>query len=114
MHVWLVHPRHPTHAYTCVHVQVVRTTAWEHAEEGSVRLAGGAEAEGGGARFGRLEVFFRGGWGTVCGRDPDNDYSTSLPATFTPASAQVACRELGFSNAFALQPVGQVRLMHQT
>lgn len=47
--------------------------------DGSVRLAGGA-----GSHEGRLEVFYRGQWGTVC----DDDWTSS--------NTQVVCRQLGY------------------
>ena len=81
-----------------------------HAEEGSLRLAGGATAEGRGAQFGRLEVFYRGGWGTACALE-DVDYYSNQQLSFSEASVQVACRELGFESSFALQPLVRA-LMH--
>lgn len=71
------------------------------AEEGAVRLANGAAADGGGAEYGRLEVFHDGGWGTVC----DNaaiEEAGRRPA-FNAASATVACRQLGYQEGFQLQ-----------
>lgn len=48
-------------------------------QDGTVRLAGGA------ARHeGRLEVFYRGQWGTVC----DDGWTNS--------NTQVVCRQLGY------------------
>lgn len=76
-----------------------------HAEEGDLRLVDGATAAGGGAQFGRLEVFFRGGWGTACAVEDDSD----LTPSFSAAALQVACRELGFERSF-VQPL--VRAMH--
>lgn len=60
------------------------------AGEGAVRLMGGARAPG--YRYGRLEVFVRGFWSNVCAADG-----------LTPASAQVACRALGFPGGAALE-----------
>ena len=51
-----------------------------------MRLTGGATAEDGSAEFGRLEVFFRGGWGRVC--------DTS---SVTRGSVAVVCSLLGFN-----------------
>ena len=58
--------------------------------DGSVRLASGGE--GPGYEYGRLEVFLRGFWSNVCNMDG-----------FTPDSAQVACRALGFAGGASLQ-----------
>ncbi len=55
-----------------------------HPEEGQLRLVGGEEEED--AISGRLEISFNGKWHSLCGQ------------TFSPVAAQVACRELGFSN----------------
>lgn len=78
-----------------------------HAVEGDLRLVEGATAEGGSAQFGRLEVFFRGGWGTACAVE-DNDYSSTPPLSFSEASVQVACQELGFERSFAVQALVRI------
>lgn len=58
--------------------------------DGSLRLMGG---EAGAAfEYGRLEVFLRGFWSNVC--------STEV---FTPDSAAVACRALGYDGGASLQ-----------
>ena len=53
------------------------------ATDGDVRLAG----DGSTAMVGRLEVYWNGRWGTVCGR------------TFGMAEAHTACRQLGLGYA---------------
>ena len=72
-----------------------------HAEEGELRLTGGFTSAAG-AQYGRLEVFSRGGWGTVCGGVPVQRSlgGPSPPAPFSAASAAVACRQLGFEEGF--------------
>jgi len=58
--------------------------------DGSLRLMGG---EAGSAfEYGRLEIFLRGFWSNVC--------STEV---FTPDSAAVACRALGYDGGASLQ-----------
>lgn len=74
------------------------------AEEGSLRIVDGSTADGGGAQFGRLEVFFRGGWGTACAV-ADGDYGPDLSPSFSAEAVQVACRQLGFASSFARQPL---------
>ena len=59
-----------------------------HAEEGDLRLQGGTTAEDGSAEFGRLEIFYQGGWGHICIDNLDVIVNTS---TLT-----VACRMLGY------------------
>lgn len=51
-------------------------------EDGDMRLVNGASAS-----EGRVEIFYRGQWGTVC----DNLWNL--------LDAQVVCRALGFENA---------------
>lgn len=58
-----------------------------------MRLAVGAVAEDGSAAYGRLEVFHRGGWGTVC--ESDN--------TFSEGAADVVCTQLGYQKGFQIQ-----------
>lgn len=69
-----------------------------------MRLAGGATADGGAAQFGRLEVFFRGGWGTVCFQDEAEGYYDEAGPEFTAGAVSVACRQLGFAEGI-LQPL---------
>lgn len=65
-----------------------------------MRLADGVAAPDGSAQSGRLEVLIGGGWSTVCDKPDYYDYDESI----TPASAAVACSQLGFSNSFHPQP----------
>ena len=58
--------------------------------EGSVRLMDGSS--GPGYEYGRLEIFVRGFWSTVCDKKG-----------FTPDSALVACRALGYEGGTVLQ-----------
>ena len=58
----------------------------------TLRLQGPLAANG----TGRIEVFFRGQWGTICSRGWDiND-------------ARVACRQLGYEYALRVLPTRQV------
>ena len=58
--------------------------------EGRLRLMDGQD--GPGFEYGRLEIFLRGIWSTIC------DYES-----FTPDSADVACRILGFDGGAPLE-----------
>ena len=60
------------------------------AMEGQLRLQDGQS--GPGYEYGRLEVFRRGFWGDVSGKN-----------SFTPESAQVACMNLGFDGGTVLR-----------
>lgn len=70
--------------------------------DGSVRLAQGAVAADGSAEYGRLEVSYRGGWGTVC----DSTFRSSFRRPdFTKPAARVACRQLGFKQGRVIPPL---------
>lgn len=58
-------------------------------EEGNLRVMGGQA--GIGYEYGRLEILFGGVWSTICDTE-----------SFTPDSAQVACRILGYDGGAAL------------
>ncbi len=62
-------------------------------EIGELRLVESLTADG---RDGRLEIFLRGEWGTVC------------KSNFGFEEADVACRQLGFSYASRLGSVGEL------
>lgn len=68
--------------------------------DGDVRLSLGEMAEDGTAEYGRLEMFFQGGWGTVCGNVPRGNLGE--PPQFTNRSAVVACRQLGYDSGFKI------------
>ena len=48
---------------------------------------------GPGYEYGRLEIFLRGIWRTIC----------DSPGSFTPDSAALACESLGFGGGVALE-----------
>ena len=77
-----------------------------YAAEGDVRLSASMVSENGSAEYGRLEVFFRGGWGTVCDRIGASGIPGGLGLKgprFTAGSAEVACKQLGFPQGFRTQ-----------
>lgn len=84
------------------------------AEEGDLRLADGATSDDGAAQFGRLEIYAKGGWGTVCSSGfggPFGSFGFGTPSAFFSAeSADVACRQLGFKKGSTMQPM--VRITH--
>lgn len=71
------------------------------AGEGDLRLARGASAADGSAEYGRLEIFHAGGWGTAC----DNAFIGRLDGypRFSPGSADVACRQMGYQEGNQMQ-----------
>ena len=72
------------------------------AAEGELRLGNGVMAADGSAEYGRLEVFYNGGWGTVCDNESE-EFLGDRRSIFTDASADVACRQLGYLNGFQIQ-----------
>lgn len=60
-----------------------------------MRLVMAVAAADGSAKYGRLEVFHRGGWGTVC--------ADSTPNRFVQRDSDVVCRQLGFQEGFQIQ-----------
>uniref|UniRef100_A0A8C6TYL7 Neurotrypsin n=1 Tax=Neogobius melanostomus TaxID=47308 RepID=A0A8C6TYL7_9GOBI len=67
--------------HNCLHLEDAGVSCTPPTD-GAVRLAGGA-----GSYEGRLEVFYRGQWGTVC----DDGW--------TDSNTRVVCRQLGYSTA---------------
>ena len=65
----------------------------ETAEEGSVRLMGGATP-----LEGRVEIFLLGQWGTVCSTGHYSAYAGSFVA-WDIADATVVCHQLGYLRA---------------
>lgn len=70
------------------------------ADDGNLRLSLSAPSADGSAETGRLEIFTNGGWGTVCDYEFidsfDDNYVFRDRPLFSPGSAFVACRQLGF------------------
>lgn len=131
-HSWLVactgqHLQCPRAYFVCQkqsraarHVVVVSTdtvhqVCHPYAEEGDVRLAGGAVSES--SEYGRLEIFSGGGWGAVCNARFRQDVSTFVDvfdARFTEAAISVACRQLGYAaGAITVLPVRSATLLQR-
>uniref|UniRef100_A0ABM5G0A1 Neurotrypsin n=1 Tax=Pogona vitticeps TaxID=103695 RepID=A0ABM5G0A1_9SAUR len=75
--------------HNCDHIEDAGVTC-DPLAEGTIRLAGGYNPN-----EGRVEVYHNGGWGCVC----DDGW--------TGATAQVACRQLGFSGPARLASKGE-------
>lgn len=90
----------------------IATTAIVPAGEGDVRLSRGAAAPNGSAEYGRLEIFHKGGWGTVC----DNTFMerSSRNPRFSQGSAAVACRQLGFQAGIQIQTLVRIHEVHSS
>ena len=78
-----------------------------------------APASGGtsetGAQFGRLEIFSRGGWGTICGEQRRDSVFFRGAAEFNEAAADIACQQLGFQEgALTVTPVRLYKLVEST
>eukprot|EP00892_Ulva_mutabilis_P006138 jgi/Ulvmu1/3897/UM018_0119.1 len=71
-------------------VSIICIIESDPAQEGNLRLQGGES--GPGYEYGRLEVFLRGFWSTICDR-----------SGFTPDAAVLACSLLGFDGGAALR-----------
>ena len=69
------------------------------AETGDMRLRDAVTSDDGNAQYGRLQVFGRGGWGTVCDPRPTDITRFDVAAKeIDEATIQIACGELGFSS----------------
>lgn len=89
------HSTMPTHA-CAEHMAAETLTGISFAATGDLRLVGGATSEDGSGQFGRLEVFNKGGWGTVCNAFGSGFARSTGPRATTSASINVACQQLGF------------------
>ncbi len=86
------------HAPSYIYVQCNKTSKWSHYYDvtiavGALRLIDPSTPN---PSAGRLEIYLRGAWGTVC----DDGFGT--------AEANVACRQLGYLFAVRHGNVGQL------
>lgn len=77
------------------------------AGEGDVRLGLSVVAADGSAEYGRLEMFYKGGWGTICGNEFTNRFSRRI-AAFSAGAVNVACRQLGYQEGVQIQDLVRV------
>ena len=69
-----------------------------------MRLRDAVTSDDGSAQYGRLQVFGRGGWGTVC--DPRPPFISRFDAVdqeIDQATINIACGEPGFSSGVKTQ-----------
>lgn len=75
-----------------------RVTRGCGAGRGDLRLSLGGASDDGNAGFGRLEIFDRGGWGSVCEFTRPSSPRLLNSAPLTASAINVACQQLGFQS----------------
>ena len=68
------------------------------AATGDVRLSRGVRSEDGSSEYGRLEVFDKGGWGSVCESKSTGGQGRDLPRRVSDAAVDLACKQLGYDS----------------